>query len=380
MTSDRPLRAWAEIDLAALAHNIAVLKALSKPAGVMAIAKADAYGHGIDIVAPHAFVHGIHHFGAATIEEAVLLRRLLGRGGAEVYLLSPVLPTDAPVIVQREIIPIVSSLDMVEALSRAAVDAHVTADVHVDIDTGIGRSGFQTTEMLDVLAHLDALPGLRLTGVFTHFASADEDEAAAHRQHARFLKCIDSLGSRADGLTVHASNSPASLILGRSGYHTLIRPGLLLYGIEPADGMFAWTGIGVHPVLSMRASVSLCRDLPEGATISYGGTYVVPSGGRRYATVMIGYGDGYPRRLGGGVGHVLLHGRRAPICGRICMDQCVVDVSEIPDVSAGDIATLIGRDGPEEITAAALAALIGTTPHEITTCLTARVPRVPKNM
>ena len=199
--------------------------------------------------------------------------------------------------------------------------------------------------------------------------------ADAQAQYALFADLMTTLGLRADSLLIHADNSPAALRLPAATRHSLIRPGLLLYGIEPAPGMFAVADLPLRPVLALRARVLLCRPLPGGASISYGKTYIVPPSGGVYATVALGYGDGLSRRLSPG-GSVLIHGRRAPICGRVCMDQFVVDVTQTPQVRAGDIATVIGTDGDRTITAGDLAAAIDTTPHEITTALTARVPRV----
>jgi alanine racemase len=260
---------------------------------------------------------------------------------------------------------------MAEALSAVAGKP---VSVHVDVDTGMGRSGFPLSEAREAVERIDELPRVELAGVFTHFASADEDPDDARVQHKLFLDFLDGLAPRATTLAVHASNSPASLVLGKPGFHTLIRPGLLIYGIEPAPGML--DGLDIRPVLSIRARVTLCRDLPPGSTISYGKTYTVPSTGGRYATVAVGYGDGLPRPLGN-VGSVLLHGRPAPIRGRVCMDQIVVDVTDIDGVRAGDVATVVGVDGESRITVGDVAGLIQTTPHLISTCLLPRLPRIP---
>jgi len=382
MNSPNGLRAWAEVDLGALTHNLRTLRNLYADSEVMAIVKADAYGHGVDLVAPCAYANGVRHFGVATTDEAAYLRRLL-RVDARVYLLSPVIPSDAPALVADRIVTVVSSLEMAEVLSTSAVAASTTADIHVDVDTGMGRSGFRLDEAADALAKIEAMPGLRLDGICTHFASADEDPDDARRQHKLFLDFLSTMGERASTLTVHASNSPATLAVGKPGYHTLVRPGLLMYGIEPAAGMLApqppiieeQEALDLQPVLSIRARVTLCRELPAGSTISYGKTYTVPEDGGRYATVALGYGDGIQRALGN-AGYVLIHGKRAPIRGRVCMDQFVVDVDGIDDVRAGDVATIVGRDVDEEITVLSVADLIGTTPHLISTCLMPRLPRL----
>jgi len=340
----------------------------------MAVVKADAYGHAMAHIAPLCAEGGLRDFGVATTAEGAALRSLLPPDAA-IYLLGPTFPAEADAMVAYRLIPLLSSLEMGEALANSAKALGGSAEAHLDIDTGIGRAGVQPAEALDILDTLDRLPNLTVTGLATHFASADEDPDDARAQHALFSSILQSLGRRAEGLLIHAANSPAALNLSPSARYGLIRPGLLLYGIEPEPGLFAQSASGYRPVLSLKTRVTLCRSLPGGATISYGRTYTVPSGGGLYATLGIGYGDGYPRRLGN-VGDVLIHGSRASIRGRICMDQTVIDVSHIPQVRTNDVATLIGADGDETITVGSLSAAIGTTPHEITTCLTARVPRV----
>lgn len=368
------VRAWAEIDAGALAHNIALLLRQFSPARVMAVVKADAYGHGMSLIAPLCARHGLRDFGVATPAEGAALRALLPDYAA-IYLLGPALPAEASAIAAHRLIPLLSSLEMGRALSQAAQAMGITAEAHLDVDTGIGRAGVPPAQALSILQTLDSLPHLKITGLATHFASADEDPADACAQHQLFQNTLAALGGRADSLLVHASNSPAALNLPPDARHALLRPGLLLYGIEPMPGDFAARNLLYRPVLSLKARVTFCRALPAGATLSYGRTYTVPPDGGLYATLGIGYGDGCPRRLSNS-GHVLIHGQRAPICGRVCMDQMVVDVSHIPAVQAADIATLIGTDGDETLTAGGLAAEIGTTPHEITTCLTARIPRI----
>ena len=367
-------RVWAEIDGAALAHNINLLRQRFGLARIMAVVKADAYGHGASLIAPLCAASGLTDFGVATAAEGAALRPLLPPEAA-IYLLGPALPSEAPAIVFHRLTLLVSSFEMGQALSEAAQAQNVLASAHLDLDTGIGRAGVPISDALSLLSALHALPNLQITGLATHFADADENPADAQSQHQLFLSFLQTLGSRADALLLHAANSPAALNLPPNVCHTLLRPGLLLYGIEPTQGLFAERGLPLRPVLSLHTRVTLCRSLPAGATISYGRTYTVPPGGGTYATLGVGYGDGYPRGLSNR-GSVLIHGQYAPICGRVCMDQIVVDVSRISGVLAGDIAALIGADGGAVLTAGDLAALIPTTPHEITTRLTARVPRL----
>ncbi len=367
-------RVWAEIDAAALAHNIALLRRRFGPARIMAVVKADAYGHGAALVAPLCAQCGVSDFGVATPAEGAALRPLLPPDTA-IYLLGPALPSEAPAIVFYRLTLLVSSLEVGLALSDAAQAQNTVASAHLDLDTGIGRAGVQPSDARALLTALDALPHLQITGLATHFADADDNPADAHSQHELFLRFLQTLGPRTRSLLIHASNSPAALNLPPSARHALLRPGLLLYGIEPTPGLFTKRDLPLKSVLSLRTFVTLCRFLPGGATISYGRTYMVPPGGGIYATLGVGYGDGYPRGLSN-LGFALIRGQHAPICGRVCMDQIVVNVSHIPGVQAGDVATLIGADGGETVTVGDLAALIQTTPHEITTRLTARVPRL----
>ena len=369
-----PHRLWAEIDGGALAHNVALLRRRFGPARLMAVVKANAYGHDTSLVAPLCARLGLRDFGIATPAEGAALRALMPPDAA-IYLLGPAFPDEAASIAFHRLTPLLSSLDTAQALSQAALGLGIVTDVHLDVDTGIGRAGVQVADALASLDLLRRLPGLHVTGIATHFASADEDPADALAQHELFGSSLRALGPRAETLLIHEANSPAALNLPPDAGRGLIRPGLLLYGIEPTPGDFDAGGMPLRPVLSLKARVTLCRPLPGGATVSYGRTYTVPPGGGVYATLGVGYGDGYPRRFSN-AGHVLLHGRCAPICGRVCMDQTVVDVSRIPGVRSGDTATLIGTDGGETITAGGLAAALQTTPHEITTGLTARVSRL----
>lgn len=372
-------RNWAEIDQSALRNNLKILRQSARSSRIMAVVKADAYGHGIQTVVPVCAEEGVTDYGVASLSEALDVRALLSSHGA-IYLLSPALPEDAPALVEANITPLISDLGLAQAISRAAAHRGVRFGIHLEVDTGIGRSGFPVSGLPEILELLDSMEGLVVTGLASHFASADEDADDMAVQDDLFRGVLRDLGPRAFALTLHTDNSPAALTrrrrrsLREESTFWMIRPGLLLYGIEPAPGFFGTDQDGYRPALTLRARVALCRRLEAGASISYGRTFRVADGGGIFATIPVGYGDGYARALSNR-GSVLLHGHRAPICGRVCMDQFVVDVSRIPGVQTGDVATLIGADGALSITAGELAALGGLTPHELTTCLTARVPR-----
>jgi alanine racemase len=341
---------------------------------IMAVLKADAYGHGVSTVAGVCVREGVRHFGVATVDEGVSLRTKVP-ADSSIYIIAPSVPEDASRLIENRLIPLIGDMEVALALNREAAARGCYGVVHLEVDTGMGRSGASPKGLPTLLTRLRALENLRVTGLSTHFARADEDFDDAVAQEELFSELLSGLEYGANDLLVHIHNSPASLVVPPRERHGLIRCGLSLYGIEPAPGMFAGAAIDLRPVLSLKAKVLLCRALPAGATVSYGKTYTVPPGGGVYATIGIGYGDGYPRSLSN-KGSAIIRGECVPICGRVCMDQLVVDVSALPEVHVGDVATLIGTDGDESLRAADIAALVSATPHEITTCLMPRLPRV----
>ena len=384
-------RTWAEIDLPRLMRNIAELHTLChSESALMAVVKADAYGHGAVGIAATCAEAGVRHFGVACVDEGRALRRSGIRH--DIYVLSPFLPEEADDIVYADLVPMISSVGQIDALARAAAGARLPARCFLTVDTGMGREGCLPNEALSVYRRCEE-ENVRITGISTHFSRADEpgvgDAVTAEQAHRFFaflhdvaaLKPLgewdDRRGGRGPWLTL--ANSPATLRLdhgvipvGARGF--LKRCGLLIYGIEPYPGAFSGLP-GLAPVLSWRARVTLLRDLPAGATIGYGQTHTLdrPS---RIATLAVGYADGLSRDLSNG-GVILLHGRRYPLVGRVSMDQCQVDVSSAHgDIAVGDVATLIGTDGDESLTVSRMAEAIHTTPHQPTCALSGRVPRI----
>jgi len=365
-------RLQAVIDLGAIRRNVASLRAVGGPGvALMPAVKADAYGHGLEPVSRALAEAGVEWLGVATVEEGARARRTVP--AARVCLLSPFLPPDAPEVLRLGLVPLLSTWEQARSLEDAAARAGAVAEAHLEIDTGMGRSGVPAGEAGEAAARLAGLPHIRITGAATHFACAETDPEFTARQASLFDRLLESL--RAAGLpveTVHAANSAALLARVRSR-DRLARPGLMVYGISPF-GLRAAPDVEVRPALTLRTRVALVRSLPAGHPISYGATCRLarPS---RVATLPVGYGDGYPRALSGR-GCVLLQGRRAPILGRVCMDMMVVDATDVPGAAPGDEAVLIGTQGGEQIRAEELAALAETTEHAITTCLTSRVERV----
>lgn len=381
--SDTPFstlaRCWAQIDTDALAFNV---KALPVSADrVVGIVKADAYGHGVDIVVPVLAAQGVRHWGVATAAEGKRLREILDRLGvdSEIYLIATVLPMEAQALIASRLTPFCCDIQLARALSDAAQAANAVATVHVEVDSGIGRAGVLPVSLPEFVAAVRSLPHLAVTGISSHFTAADalEGPGDAQAQYALFEKAIERLDPQfVDGIVVHVANSPATLRLP-AAHRSLIRPGLLIYGIAPSGqlGDSQEVPFPYKPVLSLHARTLLVRRMPAGTDISYNRTYRLRHDAT-IATIGIGYGDGFPRRLSNRGRALLEGGVRVPMRGRICMDQVCLELPDWVKLAPGEVATLIGTRGESQITALEIADMIDTTPHEVTTCLTARVPRV----
>ncbi len=394
----RTVRTWAEVDCGALAGNVRAINAAFAPDGspdaVMAIVKADAYGHGAVPMSRVCAASGIAHFAIATVEEGLILRQSGVRG--EIYLLSSFVPDEAGAIVRGDMVPFLSSPEHFRAFVDAAKDAPLPARAFLVVDTGMGREGMLPDAARALWSEARAFPEVRLTGITSHLASADEPgpdgKNATRAQSAAFAAFVRSVaptfadaddGRGGRGIWLSLCNSPGTIrrdewlpipddLPGVRG--VLHRAGLLLYGIEPHPDAFAGLP-GIRQVLSWRARVTLVRDLPEGATVGYGRTHTL-SRASRVATVAVGYADGFPRRLSDR-GTVLSRGQVLPIIGRVSMDQLQIDVSDARDpVALGDTVTLLGTDGEGAITTLSFADSIGATAHEPTCYLSARVPRL----
>lgn len=376
------MNCWTEIDLGALARNVERLRTSYVGTELMAVLKADAYGHGTSIIAPALYELGIRHFGVATAAEGTSLRRLFADMdtdiASEVYVMTAAPAEDADEIVASKLIPFVSDAALADALERSGMRQGQACSFHIEVDTGIGRAGMPASSLALMLEAASRYRFAQLSGLCTHFTSGD-DRADALRQFQIFQDCLaSSIPHGRPNFKIHVSNSPAVLNLPGAKFD-MIRPGLLLYGIHPWKGAAEPAGSGefsYEPVLALKARVLLVRDMPEGSEISYGRTYRLPAPAL-IATIGIGYGDGYPRRLSN-IGDVLTgNGMRLPIRGRVCMDQICVEVPQAALINPGDTVTLIGSCGDNTIRVIDIAEQTGATPHEITTCLTQRAPRLP---
>ena len=341
-------RCWAEVDLGALRHNFKLVRERAGDAAVMAVVKADAYGHGDAVVAPLLEQEGADQFAVSGFGEAVCLRRagvtkpilILGYTGVQ----------NAAALAVGGISQTVFSLEYARALSEAALRAGVAVRVHLKVDTGMGRIGFTADDDMEravaEMAEACALPGLVPVGVFTHFAAADstapEDIAYTRRQYDILCAAVEEMAARGCTFAVkHCCNS-AGTFAWPEFHLDMVRPGIILYGEQPsADTVLP----GLVPALRLRAAVSMVKELAAGDAVSYGCTFRAPKP-MRAATLAVGYADGYPRALSSR-GTVSLHGRPARVLGRVCMDQIVVDVTDIPDVKAGDAAIVFGGGAAE---------------------------------
>lgn len=375
MSIESRTRAWVEIDLDALRANFQVIRQRAgAERGVLPMVKANAYGLGVERVVEALAPLRPWGWGVATVEEGAALR---AAGVAGVILIAtPMPPGEEARAVEARLTPSVSdlaSLERLRAAAKAALGGPI--DFHVEIDTGMGRSGFDWRAADAWGAHVAAHAApLRWTGAFTHFHSADEaeGESPTAEQSRRFEDAIGKLPVDRARLVVHTANSAAGLRWPeRAG--ALVRPGIFLYGGH-AIAAAAQNALAPTPVASMRARVSLVRDVPPGSTSGYGAIYTAPSK-ERWATAAIGYGDGLPRALGNR-GWALVRGRRVPIRGRVSMDSVVLDVSGVEAVEAGEIATFVGTDRDERITLEQVAELADTINYEILTRMGPRLPRV----
>ncbi|AKX95009.1 alanine racemase [Moorella thermoacetica] len=364
---------WAEIDLEAVARNVrAIKKILAPQTEIMAIVKANAYGHGAGPVARTALANGVSWLGVATLGEALDLRR---EGiTAPLLILGYTPPEDAGRVVEADISQTVFSVDQARALNAAAAAVGTRARLHLKIDTGMGRLGFLPREAVTAARAIADLPHVTLEGIFTHFAASDAaDKTYTQRQLGLFQQVIAELEKQ--GITFpwrHAANSGA--IIDLPGTHfNLVRAGIILYGHYPSPEVQR-ERLALTPVMTLKTRVVLVKEVPAGSYISYGCTYRTP-GPARIATLPVGYADGYSRLLSNRA-EVLVRGRRVPIVGRICMDQCMIDVTAIPEVRVGDEVVLFGRQGGQTLTVEEVAAWMGTINYEILCLISKRVPRV----
>jgi alanine racemase len=363
---------WAEVDLDAIAHNARGLKERAGPeTELMAVVKANAYGHGAVPVAKTALENGASRLAVNRALEGVELRQ--AGLTAPILILGYSLPSEAETIVRWDLTPTVTAVEGALALSAMSDRQGKVTPIHVKVDTGMGRFGLLPDEVLPFVRRIAELPGLKLEGLFTHFAVADlADKTYTHRQFDLYMQVVRQLEEAGFAVPLrHVGNSATNLDLPEI-HLDMVRCGIALYGLCPSDEVEP--AIPLKPAMALKSRVARVRTLPPGSSISYGCTYTTTRP-TPVALVPVGYGDGYHRILSN-KGSVLIGGKRAPIVGRVCMDQFVVDVTDISGVRQDDEVVVFGRQGEEEISAEEVAALAGTINYEVVTSILPRVTRV----
>lgn len=368
-------RVYAGIDLDAVRHNFEGIRRLLKPeTKIIAVVKTDGYGHGAARIAQEIEPYGaLYGFAVATAEEAEELRS----AGIKkpILILGYVFPEHYDTLVKIQAMPAVFTLEMARQLASAAAEAGRKLPVHIKIDTGMSRIGLPVSEKsADIIAQIASLPHMMVEGVFTHFARADEaDKTSAEMQLEQFQDMTRMIKERGVEIPYrHCCNSAGIIDLPQAQME-LVRAGIILYGLWPSDEVCK-ERIDLKPVLSLKSHIAHVKELEAGRSVSYGGTYTLREK-ETIATIPVGYGDGYPRSLSNR-GYVLVHGKKAPIRGRVCMDQFMVDVTGIDGVKTGDEVTLAGKDGGAQITLEELGAMSGRFNYEFACALGKRIPRV----
>jgi alanine racemase len=362
---------WLEVDLEAIAHNVRrVVEMVGPSVTVLAVLKADGYGHGALRVARTALNNGAGYLGVASINEGALLRQ--AGIAAPILVLGYTPAWQARELVLHGLSATVFNLDVARALSRAAAELDSQVRVHIKVDTGMGRLGLLPDEVVPFVLDLQSMPNLVMEGIFTHFSVADGDLAYTRSQIERLDRVLEALSQVGVGFPlVHAANSAAILTLPESHFN-MVRLGIAMYGLQPSTQVRCPPDF--RPALAFKTQVAQVKHLPSGSYVSYGNTYQT-TGDQCIAVIPVGYADGF-RRSPRHWGEVLVRGQRAPIVGRVCMDQTMIDVSGIPGVRQGDEVVLIGEQRGERITAEDVAERLGTINYEVVSEILARVPRV----
>ena len=368
-------RVKAVISLDAVEQNFREMrKNIAEDTKMIAVVKADAYGHGAvpiaHLIEDHDYIWG---FAAATAEEAVHLRQ--AGITKPILILGIVFDEYFPELVQYDIRPAVCEYDEAKKLSDEAVLQNKTVHIHIALDTGMTRIGYaDIPESVEEIKKIAELPNLEIEGMFTHFARADEyDRSPAMVQLERYQDFSKRVEEAGVDIPLHHCSNSAGIIRVPEANLSIVRAGITIYGIYPSSEVERDI-VKLAPVMELKSHITYVKDVPAGAAISYGGTYVADKK-RRVATIPVGYADGYPRQLSN-KGWVLIHGKKAPILGRVCMDQFMADVTEIDNVKKGDEVTLLGRDGDEFISIEEMGDLCGRFSYEVACDISPRVPRV----
>lgn len=367
-------RVYLKIDLDQICENIRkVIEKVGKDTKVMPVVKADAYGHGAIEVSKALSEIGTYGFAVATVGEALALRR--AGITKPLLILDFVFPNQFETIIRNDIMLTIFQYSIAEKLDAAAAQMGTTAHIHLKIDTGMGRIGYIPDEKsIEEIKRIAELPNIEIDGIFTHFACADSaDKTSMNAQLKLFREFVEKLEMLGINIPIkHVCNS-AAIIDMHDDFLNMVRSGIITYGLYPSEEVNK-DNLDVRPAMELHSVVINVKTINKGDTVSYGSTYVAEKP-TVIATIPVGYADGYPRRLSN-KGSVLIHGKRAKIVGRVCMDQFMVDVTDIPDVMIGDNVTLVGKDGDDFISCEEIGEISGRFNYEFLCCITRRVPRV----
>ena len=355
-------RCWAEIDRGALRHNAKVVRDRIGSAEMLAVVKANAYGHGLNGVA-ETLAEDAQLFGVANATEAIALREVVPH---PIVILGPATPEERPIIVEHGFIPTISSLEEAEAFNRLG-----PATINFKIDTGMGRMGVVEHEAVDVFKRVSVFPNINVHSISTHMPVSNEDEEYTRDQLLRFQSALEKIRAEVPGTYKAHVLQSAGMLAFNSPTFDIVRAGIILYGISPLPEFQKL----LKPAMTWKTRISLVREMPRGRSISYGRTFITPHT-MRVATLSAGYADGYSWQLSNRDAAVLVRGQRCALLGRVTMDLMLIDVSQVNDAHLGDEVVLMGRDGTEEISCSELAEKAGTIPWEIVTRIGQRVRRV----
>lgn len=368
--------AWAEINLINLEHNLkSIIARVGSDKKIVAVVKADAYGHGAVKVAQTLRDHdNIRCFAVSSLEEAITLRD----GGIEDEIILFCLVPDicADIIIKYDLIPVISSFEKAKAFSDEAVIRNTKIKGFLAIDTGMGRIGLlaDDAESVEITKNIAALPGFEIAGLFSHFSCADwQDKEYSKQQMKSYTGFIDRLAIENMHFESCTFANSAAIIDLPEAYYDAVRPGIILYGCYPSDEVNK-DRLDIAPVMAVKAKIAHLKTVPAGSSISYGKAFTTERESK-IATITLGYADGLPRRYSA-EGKVLINGHFAPIAGNICMDQCMIDVTDVPDVRIGDVVTVMGTDGRQSITADDIATASGVLNYEILCGFRQRLPKV----
>ncbi|MCB6993789.1 alanine racemase [bacterium 210820-DFI.6.37] len=367
--------AWAEINLSNLDHNIKnIIAKVGSDVDIIGVIKADGYGHGSVEVAQVLRENGVRTFAVAALSEAIKLRE---HGAQEEIIMLGLTPDlYADTIVQYGITPVVCSSSNAAAIATAAEKAGKIVSGLVAVDTGMGRIGYlpDDAEAVSDIKKMESLSGFRIKGIFSHFATADAaDKTYAKEQERKYNAFYEKLAAAGINIPMKTFANSAAIMEIPSVYFDAVRPGIILYGCYPSSEVDK-KQLALKPVMSVKANIVHLKKIPKGATVSYGRKYTAPRESL-IATLALGYADGYPRPYSQ-VGKVIVNGTFAPIAGNICMDQCMVDVTDVPDVKIGDEVIIMGSDGKNTILADDIGDATGTINYEIVCAFGQRLPKV----